>query len=373
MRLPLNSPRRTRAGGWCHATPVCQQPRARVKRLTSALPRRAYNQSSQSFLTNMEHVDGNALAFMLLNSAQRWIGLRLDILGAIVVSSTAFAGIANAQYLSPGLTGLALTYAWTFVSYVSFTIRSCADAEMKMNSVERMLHYTGLEGEMPSLLPLDVSPADMQPPVPPDWPSKGGIAFHNLDACYRPGLPLVLKGVSLKIAGGERIGVCGRTGSGKTSLLLALFRMLRTEGGQVCAGRAQPGLCRMFGGRVSASSPENAAGFQLHTEQGGLMSRPPCTGGRGIFWQGKFSFFTLGTKFCPRSFFAQSGPCVAPWVGGKQFSSEGRSWCPCIACQDQSFCKCVSQKIFLVYLLCIPRTVVPATARKAPKFGGAEG
>uniref|UniRef100_A0A7S4LEW0 ATP-dependent transporter ycf16 n=1 Tax=Eutreptiella gymnastica TaxID=73025 RepID=A0A7S4LEW0_9EUGL len=194
---------------------------------------RAYNQSSQSFLTNMEHVDGNALAFMLLNSAQRWIGLRLDILGAIVVSSTAFAGIANAQYLSPGLTGLALTYAWTFVSYVSFTIRSCADAEMKMNSVERMLHYTGLEGEMPSLLPLDVSPADMQPPVPPDWPSKGGIAFHNLDACYRPGLPLVLKGVSLKIAGGERIGVCGRTGSGKTSLLLALFRMLRTEGGQV--------------------------------------------------------------------------------------------------------------------------------------------
>ena len=80
----------------------------------------------------MEYVDRNVTAFLTLTSANRWLGLRLDSLGALIVSSTAFACIAKSD-LSPGLAGLSLSYALQFVQYVSFTIRAIADAEMQMN------------------------------------------------------------------------------------------------------------------------------------------------------------------------------------------------------------------------------------------------
>ena len=191
---------------------------------------RAYGAGARALRRNMELIDRNVVAHMTLVSADRWLALRLDVLGALVVSSTAFACILRARTLSPGLAGLSLTYALSYVQFVSWWIRTVADAEMQMSSVERIAHYAHLEGEAPA-----PEHATAPPPVPldPEWPRTGNIAVKNLRCAYRPGLPLVLRSVSVRIAGGERVGVCGRTGSGKSSLLLALFRLLPLNGGSI--------------------------------------------------------------------------------------------------------------------------------------------
>eukprot|EP00667_Euglena_gracilis_P010019 EG_transcript_10193 len=188
---------------------------------------RAYGGTTRFMADSLAHVDRNATAFMLQNCANRWVAVRLDCLGALVVSTTALACLGSGGSVTPALAGLALTYAWSFVQYTSFTIKSCSEAEMQLNSVERMAHYIGLPGEMASLDP------PTEPIVPADWPAHGVISVEHLNASYRPGLPLVLRDVSLHIGSGHRVGVCGRTGSGKSSLVLALFRMLRTEGGRI--------------------------------------------------------------------------------------------------------------------------------------------
>jgi ABC-type multidrug transport system fused ATPase/permease subunit len=213
---------------------------------------RAYQAGPRFTSENMTHVDLHSIADLMLWAANRWLGFWLDFLGAAVVGSTAFFCLVKSGSLNPGLAGLALSYSLTFVQGGTWFIRSLADAEMMMNSVERISHYTNLETEMPSLdseagrpLPVAVGPrpaghvqvlapsevAEIE--VPAEWPQQGAISVRRLQVAYRSGLPLVLRSVSLKIAGGERVGVCGRTGSGKTSLLLALFRMLRQEGGAI--------------------------------------------------------------------------------------------------------------------------------------------
>jgi ATP-binding cassette subfamily C (CFTR/MRP) protein 1 len=85
-----------------------------------------------------------------------------------------------------------------------------------MNSVERMVHY--------AWLPEEGVIVDKTRRVPPSWPSAGAVKFYNVDFAYRPGLPLVLKGVSFTIKPGEKVGIVGRTGAGKSSLLQAIFR-----------------------------------------------------------------------------------------------------------------------------------------------------
>eukprot|EP00668_Euglena_longa_P012525 GGOE01014980.1.p1 GENE.GGOE01014980.1~~GGOE01014980.1.p1 ORF type:complete len:1597 (+),score=451.51 GGOE01014980.1:182-4792(+) len=216
---------------------------------------RAYQATPQFCCRSMEYIDRHCTVELLLWSANRWLGLWLDMLGAVIVCSTAVFCLTQGDTLSPGLTGLSLSYALSFVQFANWFIRSVADSEMMMNSVERITHYTALETEMPHLEPPRKPPMDLScsrplsreqsststhshvvqfsgnVDVPADWPARGAITIHHLRAAYRPGLPLVLKSISVCIAGGERVGVCGRTGSGKTSLLLALYRMLRIEGG----------------------------------------------------------------------------------------------------------------------------------------------
>jgi ABC-type multidrug transport system fused ATPase/permease subunit len=96
-------------------------------------------------------------------------------------------------------------------------ISQFAQNEQNMNAVERVLHYTELPGEGDAVKPND-------PPM--TWPTGGEIAFKNVEMVYRPGLPLVLKDVSFNVAPGEKVGVVGRTGAGKSSLLQALFRFV---------------------------------------------------------------------------------------------------------------------------------------------------
>jgi len=127
---------------------------------------------------------------------------------------------------NPSQIGLALTYILTIQMAFTFAVRQLAEVENDMNSVERLLHYSNeLEQEAAFDIP------DKQPPK--GWPSKGDIVFDNVQLRYRKELPLVLHGLTMHVHGGEKIGVVGRTGAGKSSLMQAIFRITELDEGSI--------------------------------------------------------------------------------------------------------------------------------------------
>lgn len=116
-----------------------------------------------------------------------------------------------------------LSYSLSIVQLIQFTVRQLAEVESAMNGTERVHEYTGLEPEAP----LDLGM------VRPTWPEQGQITFENVTMRYRPGLPLVLNRLNLAITGGERIGIIGRTGAGKSSIISALFRLVKLAEGSI--------------------------------------------------------------------------------------------------------------------------------------------
>lgn len=125
--------------------------------------------------------------------------------------------------ISPSEIGLALTYMTQLVQVLGMCTRQMSEVENNCNSVERLLSFS-------TSLPQE---ADHSRPAPQGWPEHGAIRFDDIDMAYRPGLPTVLKSVSLGIRAGERIGVVGRTGSGKSSLTVALYRLCELSAGTI--------------------------------------------------------------------------------------------------------------------------------------------
>ncbi|XP_065914062.1 ATP-binding cassette sub-family C member 4-like isoform X2 [Dysidea avara] len=157
-------------------------------------------------------------------ATSRWFGLRIDLIGAFFVTAVMFSSIPLADSLDPALVGLSMFYAMTISGLVQFTIRTSALVENLLVSVERVMGYGKLEPEAE----LMTIPRDNAPPL--EWPENGVIEFHNVKFRYATHYPYVLKSLSLKIESGEKVGIVGRTGAGKSSLLAALFRLAEPEG-----------------------------------------------------------------------------------------------------------------------------------------------
>lgn len=104
-------------------------------------------------------------------------------------------------------------------------VRATGEVETNIISAERVLEYTQLQSEAPDVV------ASRR--LTPSWPSKGSVAFVNYSARYRPDLDLVLRDINLYIKPGEKVGVVGRTGAGKSSLSLALFRIMEPSDGRM--------------------------------------------------------------------------------------------------------------------------------------------
>lgn len=184
---------------------------------------RAFGEEQRFFKQCMSSFDTMNASYIMIQLANYWLSLRLDILGGTMGMFIAGVAVAtsSAKFISPGWLGLALTYSIEVTQYLKHGVRMVATIEAQMNSVERVLYYTdNVENEPPEQLPKD--------PSPTEWPDNGEIAFRNMSMRYRDG-PLVLKNISLKIKPGEKVGVCGRTGSGKSSLMVALFRISEVE------------------------------------------------------------------------------------------------------------------------------------------------
>jgi ABC-type multidrug transport system fused ATPase/permease subunit len=177
---------------------------------------RAYRRQAYMQAVNRFRIDINQRAYYHQVTGNRWLALRLEVLGALLVFITGIFGVTSKNTTYVGLTGLALTYALQVTSALSLAVRSITEVEQLMNSVERNFYYTdsipheNLDGEEP----------------PPSWPQVGEIVFEDVSLRYRPQLPLVLQDVTFRVAGGERVGILGRTGSGKSSIIVALFRLV---------------------------------------------------------------------------------------------------------------------------------------------------
>ena len=169
-------------------------------------------------------VDQMNSAYYLTFSNQRWLSVRLDAIGNLLVFTTGILVVTSRFNVSPSIGGLVLSYILSIVQMIQFTVRQLAEVENAMVSTER-LYYYGTE--------LDEEPPLHLKDIPDSWPQKGEIVFDEVQMRYRAGLPLVLQGLNMTVAGGERIGVVGRTGAGKSSIMSTLFRLVELSGGTI--------------------------------------------------------------------------------------------------------------------------------------------
>lgn len=185
---------------------------------------RAYGLRDRFVSELRDAIDDMNSAYYLTFSNQRWLAVRLDLIGNLLVLTTGILVVTSRFSVDPSIGGLVLSYILAIVQMIQFTVRQLAEVENGMNAVERLHYYgTQLEEEAP-LHTVD---------VPPSWPDKGEIVFDKVEMRYRPGLPLVLRGLSLHVMGGERIGIVGRTGAGKSSIVSTLFRLVELSGGHI--------------------------------------------------------------------------------------------------------------------------------------------
>lgn len=191
---------------------------------------RAYKAYDRMANINGKSVDNN-IRFTLVNmSGNRWLAIRLETVGGLMIWLTAtFAvmqnGRAENQEAFASTMGLLLSYALNITSLLTAVLRLASLAENSLNAVERVGTYIELPSEGPSII------EGSRPP--PGWPSAGSIQFENVVLRYRPELPPVLHGISFTISPSDKVGVVGRTGAGKSSMFNALFRLVELERGRI--------------------------------------------------------------------------------------------------------------------------------------------
>ncbi|KAF9207492.1 hypothetical protein BGZ49_000307 [Haplosporangium sp. Z 27] len=161
----------------------------------------------------------SANAFFTFQMVARWLQVRLETLGAMIILTAALFSVLNRKSLNPGMVGLALSYALTVTQDITFLVRAYCDLQNQLVSVERIDEYLQKKPEAPPTLPTDEN-------LPENWPQAGHIEFRDYSTRYRQGLDLVIKNISFTVQPTEKVGICGRTGAGKSSLTLALFRII---------------------------------------------------------------------------------------------------------------------------------------------------
>ncbi len=189
---------------------------------------RGFNKSSwfmDQFYQKLAHSQRMFYSHYLMN---RWFSSRIPLVGGLISIATV-TGITLSSYsgaMEAGVAGLVTIYSLSFWGSLNFGIRIFADIESRMTSIERLKFMANLEGEK-SILKQNAEP------LPATWPEKGHIDIKNLKIRYAPHLPQVLKGVSFSVSGGQRVGIIGRTGSGKSTFFQSLFRFIEAEEGSI--------------------------------------------------------------------------------------------------------------------------------------------
>ncbi|KAJ3209348.1 hypothetical protein HDU67_006264 [Dinochytrium kinnereticum] len=189
---------------------------------------RAYGQQTRFISTNEDRVDFNLRAYYPSVSSNRWLAVRLESLGSLIVFGSAIFAvitIAIKAQISASFVGLAIVYSLNVTQTLNWMVRQSCEIETNIVSVERIKEYIELPKEAPYEIPENTPPAT--------WPENGVINFENYSTRYRAGLDLVLNDITFSVNPREKIGVVGRTGAGKSSLTLALFRIVEPAAGSI--------------------------------------------------------------------------------------------------------------------------------------------
>ncbi|XP_068682854.1 ATP-binding cassette sub-family C member 4-like [Montipora foliosa] len=172
-----------------------------------------------------KYQDKNTSALIMLSASTRWLGIRGDALSNLLVTSVSAGALFATQ--NPALAGMSLTFAAETLESSQYGIRVASETENFMTSVERVVAYADIE----------VEPGYNTGQLPPqEWPTKGSLTLQDLSLSYLKGTPNTLKGISVNIAAKEKVGVVGRTGAGKSSIVAALFRMPEPSGRVIVDG-----------------------------------------------------------------------------------------------------------------------------------------
>lgn len=189
--------------------------------LTGLSTIRAFSKTDVYINNMFERIDAHGRSVWYMWLFNQWLVFRLGVLGATFTAAMAFL-VVSVQNIGAPLAGFALTFTLQYSDSVMWALRQFATVELGMNATERILEY--------SELPIE-DPSGADPPAA--WPTEGRLEVTDLVIGYAPDLPPVLKGLTFSIKPNERIGVVGRTGAGKSSLTLALFRFLEAREGSI--------------------------------------------------------------------------------------------------------------------------------------------
>ncbi|KAJ7275443.1 hypothetical protein B0H12DRAFT_1199529 [Mycena haematopus] len=215
-------------GGWCGQIYIAAQlsvkremSNAKVSFLKNLIPSiRAYGAQNSVVKMSLDRIDQYTRTARTFYNLNRWVCIRIDVLGGLFAASLAYY-LVYFQTYNPSNVGFSLNMAIGFSGMILWWVRVLNDFEIQGNSLERIRGYIDIEQE-PKPTPAGIPPAY--------WPASGKLSVEGLSAKYSVDGPKVLHDVSFNIQSGERVGVVGRTGSGKSSLTLALLRCIFTEG-----------------------------------------------------------------------------------------------------------------------------------------------
>uniref|UniRef100_A0A8C2XRX4 Uncharacterized protein n=1 Tax=Cyclopterus lumpus TaxID=8103 RepID=A0A8C2XRX4_CYCLU len=185
---------------------------------------RAYGHQDRFLKHNETTTDENLKSLYPWIVSNRWLAIRLEFLGNLVVFFAALFAVISRKTLDSGLVGLSISYALNVTQTLNWLVRMTSELETNIVAVERVSEYAELENEAKWV-------TDTRPPE--KWPEKGRLQFDNYKVRYRPGLDLVLHGITCDIDSTEKIGIVGRTGAGKSSLTNCLFRIIEASEGRI--------------------------------------------------------------------------------------------------------------------------------------------
>lgn len=186
---------------------------------------RAYGRENSFIVLNDIKVDANQKTYYPGIVSNRWLGIRIEFIGNCIVLFAALFAVIGRAHLNAGIVGLSVSYALQVTMSLNWMVRMTSDLESNIVAVERVKEYSESPTEAPWVIEQN-RPAQ-------SWPETGNVRFNNYSVRYREGLDLVLKDLDLSISGGEKVGIVGRTGAGKSSMTLCLFRIIEAANGGI--------------------------------------------------------------------------------------------------------------------------------------------
>uniref|UniRef100_A0A669BAZ5 Multidrug resistance-associated protein 1 n=1 Tax=Oreochromis niloticus TaxID=8128 RepID=A0A669BAZ5_ORENI len=186
---------------------------------------RAFGEQERFIHESDQRVDHNQKAYYPSIVANRWLAIRLEFVGNCIVSFAALFAVVARQSLSPGIMGLSISYALQLTTSLTWLVRMSSDVETNIVAVEKVKEYSDTEKEAA----WEHEPSTLSP----GWPTNGCIEMRSFGLRYRQDLDLAIRNVTISINGGEKVGIVGRTGAGKSSLTLGLFRIIEAAEGHI--------------------------------------------------------------------------------------------------------------------------------------------